>query len=211
MPLPLVTTPDDVKKLVRYLAPKPSGVTLKEAKAVVGSSLIDGRKIAVYQVLGVISREGERIKLTADVGRPLARSDEGEFAKILRQRIAQIPAYRGCLEWAYHQRLKEVTASEVGAHWHDNYRSDLGTDNEHQIAQRAVCFLQFAAGAALGKFVIGRRGQPSRLVVSPEVLEAFVNREDLDLVTSGEEIEDGGTPVRPPPVETPKSLSQKQF
>ena len=177
MSLPCVTRPEDVKAIVKYLSTKPSGATLKDVKAVMGPKIIDFRKIAAFQTFGVINREGSQIRLTSDVGRNLARvSTEEEFSWILLEQVARIPAYRGCLEWAYHQGLSELPASEVGAHWHDNYREELATDSDKEIALRAVCFLQFAAVGGLGNFVTGRRGQESRLIIHSEALESFVTK-----------------------------------
>ena len=99
------------------------------------------------------------------------------MAEQLRQQIASIPAYRACLEWAHHQSLGTLTAPEVGAFWHEHYPTDLGTEAEKEIASRAACFLQLAAGASLGEFVTGRRGQPSRLIVDTHALEAFFGAE----------------------------------
>jgi predicted nucleotide-binding protein len=180
MALPRNATPEELKSLVRYLGPKPSGATLKEAKAVLGSTLTDPRKLATAEALNIIVREGDRWKLTPDVGRFLVRADDGQFAKSLAAQLRRIPAYIGCLEWAFHHNMQTLTSSDVGANWHDHHRQELGTDNEAEIAQRAGCFLQLASGAALGEFVIGRRGQPSRLQINREKLEQFVvgNGED---------------------------------
>jgi predicted nucleotide-binding protein len=184
MALPRNTTPEELKSLVRYLGPKPSGATQKEARAVLGPTLIDPRKLGAAETLGVILREGDRVKLTPDVGRSLFRADDARFAKTLGAQLRRIPAYAGCLEWAYHQNLDTLTSSDVGANWHDHHRDELGTDNELEIAQRAGCFLQFASGAGLGEFVVGRRGQPSRLNINRQRLEQFVGESENDDVTT---------------------------
>ncbi len=175
MALPVVTKPEDIESIVNYLITKPTGATLNQVKAVLGSKIIDGRRIATFQALNIIVREGERIKLTTNVGRALGRaSNDEEFSRILSTQIASIPAYKGILEWAYHNGLSELTASEVGAHWHEHYREELSTDNDKEISHRAVCFLQLSAGAGLGQFIVGRRGQESRLGVLQSTLEGFV-------------------------------------
>ena len=79
MALPRFVTLEDLKKLVRYLSSKPSGATVKEAKAALGQTLLDQRKLAAAELLGMIVREGERMKLTPDVGRVLSRRHFSPF------------------------------------------------------------------------------------------------------------------------------------
>jgi hypothetical protein len=174
MSLPLFTTAEDLRSLVHYLGTKPSGATEKEAKATLGQTLLDKRKLATAEALGIIVREAERWKLTPDVGRGLFRADNTRFAEILLNQLKCISAYAGCFEWAYHQGLETLASSEVGAYWHDHYREELGTDRESGIAQRATCFLQLSSGAGLGEFIVGRRGQLSRLAINRQRLEEAV-------------------------------------
>jgi hypothetical protein len=218
MALPLLTTTDDIKAFVKYLTPKPSGATLKEMKAVLGAALADARKIATVQMLGIAVREGDRVRLTGNVGREMVRANDEQFGRLLLRQLATIPAYKGCLEWAHHRRVAEIVASDVGAHWHDHYKAELGTDNAREINLRAVCFLQLAEGAGLGEFFIGRRGQPSRLVARAESLAAFVENGEAesgngttgDGATAGvQEVDAGGSDENGvPAVSLPKQESE---
>jgi hypothetical protein len=92
MALPLTTNPEDLKTFAKYLASKPSGATIKEAKAVLGQKLVDTRKVAALQFFGVVTRDGDRLKLTADVGRRLERATGRDFAQALSSVIRRIPA-----------------------------------------------------------------------------------------------------------------------
>lgn len=181
MTLPVFTTPDDVKAVAKFLGRKPSGATIADASAVLGVS-VEKRKLATMQLLGMLSRDDGRLKLTPDIGRTLARvaDKDAEFAEQLRSRIALIPAYAACLEWAHHEELESLAAPEVGAFWHDHYNAELGTDVEREIGQRATCFLQLAAGCGLGEYLNGRRGQPTRLVIDKHALDAFVQSKEFD-------------------------------
>jgi hypothetical protein len=209
MALPLFTRPEDIRSIAEYLITKPTGATLKEIKAALGTKIIDGRKIAAFQTLNVIISEGDRIKLTSDVGRKVGRASDDEFSQILLLQLADIPAYRGVLEWAYHNKLTDLSVSEVGAHWHDNFRQELGTDNDMVISNKVVCFLQLSDGSGLGQFIMGRRGQPSRLVIAQEVLRNFVKGESV--VTSAAEPE-SPTDETPLQEEIPsKELSTKKL
>jgi predicted nucleotide-binding protein len=173
VPVPTFTTPDDIERILAYLKSKPMGATKKEARAVLDAKVVDDRKMAAYQALGLIERDGDRWKLT-EIGRRMARADGEDFAALLRERLLTLAPYRGCLEWAHHQGLDALPAEEVAARWHSHYREDVGADNEAGLREKAVCFLQLCAGAGLGQFRLGRRGQPSRLDLAKEPLEAAV-------------------------------------
>lgn len=179
MSLPYFTRPDDIEKIVKYLFTKAKGATLNEIKAVLGPKIIDVRKILAFKALNIIRQDADRITLTSEVGRPLGRANNEEFKRLLAGQIAGIQAYRGVIEWAYHNNVSELEATEVGAHWHEHYREDLGTEKEDEITSRAVCFLQLCSGSGLGQFIIGRRGQVSRLNISLQALEDFVKGENL--------------------------------
>lgn len=179
MALPHFTRPDDIEQIVKYLFTKAKGATLNEVKAVLGPKIIDVRKQLAFKALNIIRQDADRIILTTEVGRPLGRANHEEFTRLLAGQLAGIPAYKGVLEWAYHNNISELEATEVGAHWHEHYTEDLGTEKEEEIASRAVCFLQLCSGAGLGQFIIGRRGQVSRLNISLPALEDFVKGENL--------------------------------
>src|SRR3990170_2582787 len=138
MPLPVLTTAEDVRKIVSYLKNKATGATLDEAKAALSRSILDGRKVSAYQIWGIISKEGERIKLTTR-GWELARNPSIE-ADVFRAAVDSIVPYRSALEWAYHQNFQAVTNVDVAAHWHEHHTKDLGTVNENTIKDNAVCF-----------------------------------------------------------------------
>jgi hypothetical protein len=62
-------------------------------------------------------------------------------------------------------------AAEVAAHWHRHYRAyvDLRVLN-HQT----VCFLRVAEGAALGRLIVGRKGQQTLFELSEDDTRAFM-------------------------------------
>jgi predicted nucleotide-binding protein len=209
MALPQVTNPNDVDKIIKYLANKPSGATLKDVKAVLGSNIIDVRKIATYFIFRLITRDGDRIKLTPDVGRSFARAKTDEQIQALYSReLARIPPYRACLEWAFHKELSELPAREVGAYWHDYYSEELGTTITREISHRSACFLQFAAAAGLGEFIPGRRGQPSRVVLNREALATFVTQQPEEVPGGAATAPEEGPP-REAPEEQPSIRSQQ--
>jgi hypothetical protein len=172
MPLPILTTTDDVDGIVGYLRTKAAGATVAEAKAVIGGQAADGRKLVAYEMWGIISREGDRLKLT-DLGWDLARKPEAR-ADCFRAALRGVPAYASVLEWAKHQQAETLTAVDVGQHWHQHHKDALGTDSETTINYGAVSFFHLCEAAGLGKLVVGRKGQATRLELEREKLAAFV-------------------------------------
>jgi hypothetical protein len=69
--IPIRTTVEDVRKTCNYLAKKPTGASLKEAKSVVGTKPLDGRKLNAYKFWRIIEDQ-EQLKLT-ELGRKIAK------------------------------------------------------------------------------------------------------------------------------------------
>jgi hypothetical protein len=170
--LPILTTVDDVKSLVAYLKNKPTGAMMTDIKAALGTNVVDPRKMAAYSAWKIMEKSGDRLKLL-ERGWRYARKP-AEEQDILREVIDSIVPYRSALEWAYHQGMSEVSNVDVANHWHEHFNEYVGTDNENTLKDAAVCFFNVCQGASLGKLIVGRRGQPTRLQVSPSELEAFV-------------------------------------
>lgn len=172
MPLPILTTTDDVLIIVKYLKNKATGASLKEAKAAVGKQVLDGRKVTAYQAWGIISKDGDQIKL-ADLGWRLARKPDAQ-TETFRSILERVKLYRSALEWIFHQGMSVVTNVDVAAHWHEHHAEALGTKKENTIKDNAVCFFHLCQGAGLGDLVIGRRGQPTRLETNREEMRSYI-------------------------------------
>lgn len=172
MSLPLKTTPDDVRQIVGYLKNKPAGATTAEARAVLGAATLDGRKVSAYQTWDFLTKDGDRLKLTAR-GWQLARNPDEE-QQVFRQVIDSIVPYRSVLEWIHHQKLDAVTTADVGSQWHEHHTAALGTDNETTIRDNVITFFHLADAAGLGTLTLGRRGQPTRLALDKGKLKEYV-------------------------------------
>lgn len=172
MPLPIMTTAEDVLAMVKYLKNKPTGATLSEARAAVGNKTTDGRKLAGYQTWGVVVKDGDRLKL-ADAGWELARKPDQQQV-IFRSILDRVKPYRSVLEWVFHQGLNSVTNNDVAAHWHEHQAEALGTTNEESIKDSAVCFFHLCQAAGLGTIVFGRRGQATRLEITRDQLASYI-------------------------------------
>jgi predicted nucleotide-binding protein len=179
--LPFRTTLDDVASICAYLAKKPTGASIAEAKKVVDAKLLDSRKIAAYKAWGLVSESDARLKIT-DRGRLVAKG-EPVRATALREAIVEVEPYAAVIERVAHRGDESLTALEVAAHWHEHF-SESVSGNEQILNDQAVCFFQLAEGAGFGQIVIGRKGQPTRFNFSKNAVEEFagatVDRKEVD-------------------------------
>src|SRR4051794_20258502 len=137
MPLPVKTTSQDVRDIVRYLKTKPTGATISHAAAALDKRLLDSRKLSAYQTWGFVTRESERLKLT-ERGREFARRPDAE-EEFFRGAINDVAAYRSVLEWVHHQDMASVTAIDVAAHLHEHHSQAVGEDAKDQtLRENAV-------------------------------------------------------------------------
>jgi hypothetical protein len=174
MALPVKTTVEDVRTITAYLRNKPAGATVDEAKAAVGTGVLDGRKLAAYEFWNLIERDGNRLKLTTR-GWELARQPENE-ASIFRGVLDRVVPYRSALEWMYHQEFEAVTTADVGAQWHEHHSEAVGTDNENTLRENSMAFFRVAEAAGLGQVVQGggRNRQPTRFKIDRDALKRYV-------------------------------------
>jgi len=170
--LPLKTTADDVRDIVRYLKTKPTGATATEAKAAVDKKLLDPRKLSAYRFWGIIARGEDRLKLT-DRARLMAR-DPSKEQQVFREIIDSTSPYRSVLEWANHQQMATVTTVDVAVHWHEHHKQAVGDANDNTLRENAVCFFNLMQAAGFGKMTIGRAGKPTRLDLALDILQQHI-------------------------------------
>ena len=172
MSLPIRATLFDIEAICGYLMTKPTGATIAEAKAVVDSKSLDGRKMAGLKRLGLIEDDGNKVKIT-DRGRECVKQSGSFRSKVLREAVREIYPYMAVIERIVHRHEKTVTSSEVAAHWHDHFKGDVA-DSDKTLNEQALCFFQVAEGADLGVMVVGRRGMPTRFDFDVDVARGFV-------------------------------------
>lgn len=160
VPLPIRTTLADIDALCSYLITKPTGATMSEAKAVLDSKVLDGRKVNALKTWGLLDDASGKM-VVSDRGRLVGKDKGARRAEALREVVASIPPYRAIVERAVHRGELTISAVDVAAHWHQHFKADV-SPNDKILNDQAVCFFQVAEGADLGKLVIGRKGQPTR-------------------------------------------------
>lgn len=187
MALPIRTTLNDIDAICGYLVTKPTGATLAEAKAVVDSKRIDGRKLSALRFWGLIEDDGNRMKIT-DRGRQFVK-DNGAFrSEALREVVRYVPPYVAMIERAVHRSEDTVTATEVAAHWHEHFKDEV-SESEKILNDQAVCFFHIAQGADFGQLIRGRKTMPTRFDFDSDATRAFVNGTTADSQPYGEPTE----------------------
>jgi len=190
VPLPVKTLPDDVIKIIDFLKTKATGSSVTEAKSILGGSTMDGRKLVAYSFWGFVDKQGDNLKLTSR-GWEIARSKKPQSV-VFQEVIDGIVPYRAAIEWAYHQKLSEVSNVDIAAFWHDNHGESIGSGGEGSIKEQAVCFFRVCIAAELGTFIVGRGGAPTRLKLALDKLHEVIKGGPTPLPISkeAEEIED---------------------
>jgi hypothetical protein len=170
--LPVMATAGDVRELVRLLKKRAAGTTLVAAMNSDQKRLFDPRKIAAYEFWGIISRDGERIRLTG-LGAEIARQLEPE-ARVYRTLLDTINCYRSVLEWVFRAGLELVTHPDVAAYWQEHQPQAIAEHDEKTTEASVVCFFHLCQAAELGTMTIGKRGQPARLHVERKELSEYI-------------------------------------
>jgi hypothetical protein len=171
--LPIYANYHDITLVVDYLKTKATGVELSEAKKVVPTKHLDGRKLAAMETWGLISKGGGKMRLTTE-GRNFASMDQSQRSKFLWSIIGGNNLYRTTMEWLYHQKKNSVTNVDVAAHWHEFNKSEVGEAVESTLKDAVVCMFNLADAAGMGTMTVGRRGKPTRFDATMDAIEEFI-------------------------------------
>ena len=173
MTLPIRTTIEDIDPVCGYLATKPTGATLAEARAVVDKKRLDGRKLTALKFWGLVEDTADdKMKIT-DQGRRCIRDSGVARSEVLREVIRKVSPYAAVVERAVHGREKTFAATDVAAHWYEHFGGEV-SENDKVLNDQAICFFQIAQGADLGILTIGRRGMPTRFEFDADAARVFV-------------------------------------
>jgi len=200
--LPLLATANDIRELVKFLKKKPAGATIVEAMDALKKRALDPRKIAAYEYWGIISRRGDRLKLSP-LGEELARRLEPE-AQIFRTLLNRTIFYRSVLEWADCEQLELVTHDDVAGYWREHHAEAIESSHEKVIEGNVISFFHLCQAAELGVMTVGKKGQPARLRVDRAELEAYLTTTSLAVEPLAEDENAEPEPVtfidtKPPP------------
>lgn len=171
MPLPYKTTTQDVIDLIDYLRTKPTGVTLDDAKKVIDTRLLDGRKMYAYKYWDIIEANSDKIILS-DRGWKIARKP-ADRPVIFREVIQKISAYFAVLEFAYYQNIENLSNIDAVVFWKKHFPGET-SETEDGSKDQAACFFRFCEGADLGQMKTGRRGNSTRIDIKWDELSVFI-------------------------------------
>jgi predicted nucleotide-binding protein len=220
--LPILTVVEDVDALCGYLATKPTGALLKDAKAVVDGKHLDARKIAAMKFWGFIDEDASGKLKIKELGRTLVKTPIANRASIYQQLIREISPYHAIVERAVHRKEDALTATDVAAHWHEHFPQQV-SKNDNTLNDQAVCFFRIAAAAGLGNLIIGRKGQSTRFTFDHTAAGPFIqdspptekpaSESSAETTESKTESQAAANPVRPvvPPETNREVLGQAIF
>lgn len=171
--LPVLATPGDLREAVQYLKRKPTGASVAEALADARRRAFEPRKVAAYESWGLVARRGGRLLLTP-TGMEFARTLEPE-TRAYRALLDSNPLYRATLEWIRRQGLDLVTYGDVAAFLREEFAPLLVPAGTKATEEGVVCFFHLCQAAELGTVTIGKRGQPARMRIEREVLDAYID------------------------------------
>ncbi len=172
MSLPIRTTLDDIDAICGYLVTKPTGATFAEAKAVVGSKRIDGRKLSALRCWRLVEDDGSKVKIT-ERGRRTVKDNSAFRSGALREVIRDVPPYAAIVERVTHRCEESIAATEVASHWHEHFRDEV-SESDNVLNDQAVCFFHIAQGADLGQLIRGRKSMPTRFDFDRDATCEFV-------------------------------------
>lgn len=202
--LPILATANDVREVVQLLKKKPEGITVVEASDATKRKLFDPRKVAAYELWGIVTKSGDRIKLSR-LGREFASKLEPE-SELYRVLLNNTPPYRALLEWVHQRQLELVTHADIVGYWQEHFPEALQR-GERTAEGHVLSFLQVCHAAEIGAATAGRKGQPSRLRVDHDALAAHLEaaaRPAFGQQTAEAERFAARQPARPRPAALPR-------
>jgi hypothetical protein len=189
MTLPILATASDVREVVQFLKRRPEGVTIVDTMDAARKRIFDPRKVFAYELWGLVSREGDRLRLSP-LGWELAERLTPE-AEIYRAILNRTRPYHSALEWMQQLKLELVTFTDVGEFWREHYPEALEEGNEEDFEGHVTSFFHLCHAAEVGLATIGRKGQPTRLRVYLDELRSYL--ENPDALTLAQPLAAGST------------------
>jgi len=170
--LPHLVKYADIITLIDYLRKKPLGAAEEEITTALGADILDWRKIEGYKMTGFFDFN-ETVRLSP-AGVEFSQADEDGKRKRVWQILKRVRPYNGVLEWAYYQKKGQLDAGIVRLKWSTEYQ-EIDTTNRQRFDQAPIFFFSLCDGAGLGKLVVGRKGQPTRVELDETNLSAYVS------------------------------------
>ena len=177
--LPLKTTIADLDALTGYLKTQVGWVAVDKVKKAIPTRHADNRKLEAMRYIGMIERDGSKIKLT-EAGRGYSSAaDDDSRADIIRSLIRPISLYHQTAEWMHFSSKDAPTKTEVANYWHDSHTDELQGASGAALTDAVIFFLRLMSAAGLGQYVGAGNNRPETyLKVNTEALEQYVTTEE---------------------------------
>lgn len=164
--LPYRTDPRLLFQVLEYA--KGRGVDRSVLEARLGGGEPLRETLNALEQLGLIERDDAEVRLT-EAGRRLAyATDAVKRRRELARVVLSYPPYGGAIERALREGLRVMDGPWVERVWQVEMR--LGQPR-NRVEEARTFFFKLAEEAGLGVFRRGVRGQPSRLVLAPDLEE----------------------------------------
>ena len=163
------------------------GVSVDSLKAALDDNVTDSRKMDAYEAWGILDIDGGTVSLTAAAEE---LTNEESRATYFRNLITEMEPYHTALDKAYTQQDEVLTATDVGNLWSNYFKDEIGTDSNDTLRNMVTCFFSVAEEAGIGNYIVGRKGNPTRLDIHREALNSFVEDDSSD---PDQDTEDGAT------------------
>ncbi len=170
--LPYLARYADIIALVEYLKKKPLGATHQEIKNVLGPEALDWRKVEAYRLVGFFNLDGKVTLIQKGV--EFSQGDNETRKSLILDILKSVHPYNGILEWAHFQNRESLDAEGVRLKWSTEF-PEIDKSSAQRFEMAPIFFFSLCDGAGLGKFLIGRKGQPTRLEIDRKELEAYVS------------------------------------
>lgn len=169
--MPFAVSAEDLRDVIQFFKKSPAGIKLTKDFQLAHKRVFEEKKIRAYEILGVIARNDQTIKLTAR---------GWQFLKILQPEICifrhllqtYFPYVEG-LKWIFESKKELVTVEDIAAFWEREKIPDFkGEKNVYREA--GVSFFHLCQAADLGTMTLGKRGHVTRIMLNRSELAFFL-------------------------------------
>jgi len=171
--LPQRAKGEDVEHLIELLKEKGGKRPEGELRPLIGTDDYSYAKAAA-EILGFVTAVNDDLKWSDAIGRRFAYSELGERKEIWFDVLMKYQPYEFALSRLLRDREgDEIETSEIMNFWGKEMRIELSKDAFGRAITSLASFLE---KAELGKYVVGRRGGKSRIVLEEDArsrIEAF--------------------------------------
>lgn len=170
------TSINDLRNIVRFLKQRRNGISPHEITDIFRRRLFEPAKLAAYRSWGIIHDNSDSIRLS-ELGWRIANglhAEATEYRCILRS----IDPYWHGLKMISDTGVQLVPYFDVADYWRKLFPEALPSIDDRTTEDCVTSFFHLCHSAELGTTAVGRKGQPTRLIVDKSELSEFVNGDE---------------------------------